>query len=266
MKTTTFLLIILSVFNACTQGSKHPQADLINKSTGEGLSPQQIILYADSIDASLNAMEKSVSLIYIAGESSFHVERYSFQGMPTMLVKYTGNEGISGNSEKYYFKDDSLILIKKNSKLMKDRNIVFTNDRIYLRKNIPFLEDQKTASSAEKLLPIPFKEIKTDQLNAINFQDSVQFLNDAIAGRNRFEMVFDQFIPGSDAASLLLKSKIPGGYTASLNVIQKDAFIDSLQQDPSLFRNQKLNLKWNIVNNEAVYVPVKVTSASGLNK
>ncbi|MGY4385248.1 hypothetical protein ACVWYN_002286 [Pedobacter sp. UYP24] len=266
MKATTFLLVILWVFSACKQSNRHPQAELINKNTTESLSTQQIILYADSIDESLKSMENYVSLIYINGESSFHVKKYSSQGKPTMLVKYTGNEGLSGNSEKYYFKQDSLILIKQNSKLTKDREIIFSNKRVYIRKNIPFLEEIKTASSVDALKPISFKEIKNNNLNTMNFQDTIQVLNDALAGKNSFELVFDQFIPGVEVGSLLLKSKIPGGYSANLNVHQKDDFIDSLAQYPSLFRNEKLKLKWTLINNNAVYVPVKLTSASGLNK
>ncbi len=264
MKAAIFLILILTVCCSCKQGNKHPQAELINKSTSESLNPRQIILYADSIDANLKAMEKSVSLIYIMAESSFHIEQYSFQGKPVLMVKYAGNEGLNINNEKYYFKDDSLILIKQNSKLIKERDIEYSNKQVYLRKNIPFLEEVKTASSVDALIPKAFKQFKNN--NPTHFQDSVQILNDALASSNRFEMIFDQFIPGSEASVLLLKSKIPGSYTSILSVFQKDAFIDSLQKDPSWFRNQKLNLKWNIINNEAVYVPVKLTSASGLNK
>lgn len=266
MKAAAVFLFILSFFCSCRQGGKHPQADLINKNATEGLTAQEIITYADSVDAGANSMEKSESLIYQTGASSFRVEEYFFQGKPIILVKFLSNEGVSGNSEKYYFKDDSLILIKQNSKKMEDRSVVFVNKRIYIRKNIPFMEEMRTAPSYTLVNSLPFAEIKNGGLLTTNYQDSVQILNDALAGRNSFEMVFDQFIPGKDLSTILLKSKIPGGYSASLNVNQKDGFIDSLTKDPSLFRDQKLHLKWKIDNNEVSYVPVNVTSASGLNK
>jgi alpha-galactosidase len=101
-----------------------------------------------------------------------------------------------------------------------------------------------------------------------NYGDSLNVLNDALSGVNTFEMVFDQYISAEAGSYLLLKSKLPGGYTASVKVNEKDPFIDSVETDPLVFKDTRLSFKWALKNNEALYVPVPVavTSANGLNK
>ena len=268
MRNLSLLFLLSIVILSCQQGPKHPQADLINQTAPTALTPQQIVQYADSIETGLGVMDKSVSLIYQSGETSFHVEKYSINGKPLVILKQSINEGISSNTEKYYFKNDSLVLIKQVASSTKASEHAIKDRRIYLRNNIPFKEDLRAAANVKTLNTMPFQEYRNTKLPATNYADSIQVMNDALAGVNNFEMVFDQYIAAESANFLLLKSKLPGGYTANIRVNERDPFIDSVITDPTVFKDTKLNFKWALQNNEALYVPVpvNVTSANGLNK
>jgi len=253
---------------SCQQGPKHPQADLINQTAPATLTPQETVQYADSIEAGLSALDKAVSLIYQSGEISFHVEKYGINGQPLVMVKQSNNEGIGSSIEKYYFKNDSLILIRQVATSTQSGDDAIKNKRIYLRNNIPFKEDIRTAATQKLINTLPFKEYRNAKPAATNYGDSISVMNDALAGTNNFEMIFDQYIAAEAVSFLLLKSKLPGGYTASVRVTTSDPLIDSVLRDPSVFKDTKLNFKWALHNNEVHYVPVptRVTSASGLNK
>jgi hypothetical protein len=264
-----FLLICLSILIvSCQQGPKHPQAELLSQQAPTAMNPQQIVQYADSIEVGIASLDKAVSLIYVSGENSFHVEKYSINGKPIVIIKQSRNEGISSSTEKYYFKNDSLVLIRKLAISSKTASDAVKNKRIFLRNNVPFKEDQKVAANQKELAKLPFQEYRNTKLAASNYADSLNVLNDAVAGINSFELVFDQYIAAEAGSYLLLKSKLPGGYTANVKVNEKDPFIDSVETDPLAFKDTKLSFKWALKNNEALYVPVpvNVTSANGLNK
>jgi hypothetical protein len=232
------------------------------------MTPQEIVQFADSIEAGLKVLDKSVSLIYLSGENAFHVEKYSINGKPMVMVKQSRNEGISTSTDKYYFKNDSLVLIRQVTTSSKASNEAVKNKRTFIRNNVPFKEDIRSAATQKELAKLPFQEYRNTKLPSTNYSDSLLILNDALAGTNAFEMVFDQFIAAEAGSYLLLKSRLPGGYTASVKVTERDPFIDSVETDPSVFKDTKLNFKWALQNNEVLYVPVpvKVTSANGLNR
>jgi hypothetical protein len=268
MRNLSLILILSISVCSCQQGPKHPQADLVSQKFPTTMTPQEIVQYADSIESGLKVLDKAVSLIYLSGENAFHVEKYSINGQPLILIKQSRNEGISTSTEKYYFKNDSLILIKTLISNSKSQNDAFKNKRIFIRNNVPFKEDLRSAANQKELAKLPFKEYRNAQLPSTNYSDSLNVLNDALAGTNNFEMVFDQYIAAEAGSYLILKSKLPGGYTATVKVNERDPFIDSVETDPAVFKDTKLSFKWALRNNEALYipVPVKVTSANGLNR
>lgn len=232
------------------------------------MNPREIVQYADSIEASIGDLDKAVSLIYTSGEKSFHIEKYSINGKPMVIVKLNRNEGISSSTEKYYFKNDTLVLIRQVASSRKSSHEAVKNQRIFIRNNVPFKEDLRFAANQEELAKLPFQEFRNTKLLSTNYADSTIVLNDALEGSNAFEMVFDQYIAAESGSYILLKSKLPGGYTANVKVNERDPFIDSLEMNPLVFKDTKLRFKWSLKNNEAIYVPVlvKVTSAKGLNR
>jgi hypothetical protein len=270
MKNNTHLLLFLfagMLFFACNNRTKHPQADLVNQSSPIPETEQSILQYADSIDTQQSNMEKQVSLIYQLEGLSLFVEKLSWNGKPALYIEHTGDQGLTDRSVKYYFKADSLLLIRESMKRTKAQEIVFEEKRTYLRNNTPFRQERRLATSSTSLQTRPFTDVKPSG-KIEDYAEKLALLNDALAGQNKFETVFDQYMPTPEGQYLLLKSKIPGGYNSSLLVKEEDALIDSIKQYPSLFKDTKLNLKWEINEKEAVYVPVaaKVTSASGLNR
>ncbi|MEJ7560363.1 MAG: hypothetical protein WKF66_18795 [Pedobacter sp.] len=268
MRNLSLVFLLSLAISSCQQGPKHPQADLLSLQSPATMTPQEIVLYADSIESGLAVLDKDVSLIYNSGENAFHVEKYSINGKPMIIIKQSHNEGISTSTEKYYFKNDSLVMIRQVASRSKSSNDAVRNRRIFIRNNVPFKEDFRFATSQKELAKLPFQEYRDTQLPSTNYSDSLIVLNDALAGTNNFEMVFDQYIASEAGSYLILKSKLPAGYTANVKVVERDPFIDSVETDPSVFKDTKLSFKWDLRNNEALYipVPVKVTSANGLNR
>ena len=79
MKSVYFLVIIgaFSTILGCNYiKSDHPQADL-NDANATNLTTKSIIQYTDSIDKNLSQFSKSTSLVYMLGDLSFFVEKYS---------------------------------------------------------------------------------------------------------------------------------------------------------------------------------------------
>jgi len=269
MKTSYILscLPVLFTIFSCNQQPKHPQADLIRQSAATAMTDKTIGVLADSIDANLTQLEKQSSLVYLQGEQSMYVERYSANGKAILYVEQQDNGLINSQTKKYYFKNDSLILIQENKKNNND----YTDTRIFLRNNIAFSKEQRKGNSASVLQTKPYlslKSIKDNTVKEDDYKQNIRTLDEAIAGNNQYEMRFDQFIDIPGENIIQLKSKAQNGYTASILVREPDAFIDSLKANPQSFRNEKLNFKWKVEDKEAVYVPVaaKVTSAKGLNK
>ncbi|HMI01199.1 MAG TPA: hypothetical protein VK541_01880 [Pedobacter sp.] len=269
MKTKPYLLLPFAsmLFFACNNQAKHPQADLVNQYSPIPETEQSILQYADSTDTQQNSMERQVSLIYQLEGLTLYVEKLSWNGKPALYIEHTSDQGLTDRSVRYYFKEDSLLLIRESIKRTKAQETVFEEKRTYLRNNTPFRQERRLATSASSLQTRPFTDIKPSG-KIEDYTEKLTLLNDALAGQNRFETVFDQYMPAPEGQYLLLKSKIPGGYNASLLVKEEDVLIDSIKQYPSLFKDAKLNLKWEINEKEAIYVPVaaKVTSASGLNR
>lgn len=267
---TTYLVFSFSALLGmcgCSQQPKHPQADLISQSAATAMTDKTIGILADSIDANLSQLEKQSSLVYLQGEQSMYAERYSSNGKAILYVEQRDNGLINSHTIKYYFKNDSLILVQENKKTNND----YTDTRIFLRNNIAFSKEQRKANSASGLQTKPYlslKSIKDQTVKEDDYKQNIRALDEAIAGSNQYEMLFDQFIDIPGENIIQLKSKAQNGYTASILVKEPDAFIDSLKADPQSFRNEKLNFKWKVEDKEAVYVPVaaKVTSAKGLNK
>ncbi|MCX2453296.1 hypothetical protein OQX61_18640 [Pedobacter sp. PLR] len=258
--------LLLSLFS-CSQQPKHPQADLINQSSATAMTDDTILRYADSINASLPALEKQSSLIFLQGEQSMYVEKYNTNGKPVLYEEYLDNKLISNQSKKYYLKNDSLVLLQEKIK----NNNGLTETRTFFRNNIAFKKEQRTASDDAALKKQPYLSVRsatTASQTTENEEKQLKTLEDAIAQNGLFAMHFEQFIDIPEESIIQLKGSGQNSYTANVIVRIPDALIDSLQKSPATFKNEKLNFKWEIADKEAVYVPVaaSITSAKGLNK
>lgn len=269
MKTFYILscLLVSLTIGSCRQQPKHPQADLIRQASATAMTDKTIRILADSIDANLSHLEKQSSLVYLQGEQSVYAERYNSNGKAILYLEQKDNGLINSSTKKYYFKNDSLILVQESVK----SNNEYTDTRVFLRNNIAFSKEQRKGNSAAALLTLPYlslKSIKDNSSKEDDYQQNIRTLDEAIAGNNQYEMLFDQYIDIPGENIIQLKSKVQNGFTASILVKEPDAFTDSLKTLPGNFKNEKLNFKWKVEDKEAVYVPVaaKVTSAKGLNK
>ena len=268
MKTLCLPFLLLLLYS-CQQKPKHPQAGLTSVETSVMTAPS-ILNYADSVDAGLNGLNKQTSLVYQLGDAAMYTEGYSANGKTLLYIQYFNNEGVSSQTGKYYFKNDSLILVRESSLTNRVNGSVYEDKRSFLRNNISFKKESRSASSAAALQTKPYALISASQTarRTGEFVEIVKILKDAISGANKFDLVFDHIIIVPPESHILLKSRIPNGYSANIVVNDTDLFIDSLINQPALFKNQKLHIKWEIKDKEAVYVPVaaRLTSASGLNK
>lgn len=249
--------------------STHPQSDLPEDGQ-TGMTDRSVLNYTASIDRDLSKFKKEFSLIYIAGDLSMYVEKYSKYADGMLYKTYATNGTISTTVKSYYFKNDSLILIKEHSKVLNEQGEVYKDIRTYMRNNVTFKMDSRTASSSAALVTSPYLLIQPveNKYPEESYTDNIKSINDAIRGTDKFEMVFDNITTYPEAHYINLKSKGPNNYKASLLVNTRDAFIDSLLNYPALFKDEKLSLRWKIQEQEAFYVPEAdtSTSASGLNK
>lgn len=268
MKFQYSLVLCLFIFGSCSQNTKHPQAEIINKSIPAAITEQSILHFADSVDANLNLLDKRSSLVYQLDESSSYIEQYSMNGIPVLYSEYTDNKGVKNMLNKYYFNNDSLVFINRSKKTFKENSEVFEERRIYLRNRIAFKQEIRASLSAANLKTKQFSAIDQADLSSENFTEKLKTLKDAIEGNEKFDLVFDSFLNSPNEKYILLRSKTPAGYNANILVTQNDLLIDSLIAEPMFFKDKKLKIKWEIINREAVYVPVaaNATSANGLKR
>jgi hypothetical protein len=267
MKIFCIPILLLFLFS-CNQKPKHPQAALINQGTASAMNEQEILQYADSIDANSKNLEKQISLVYQMGEKSMYAEQYNWNGTTMMYTEYISDEGISRQSSKYYFKNDSLVLVKEHHSMERESEGKYEDNRAYIRSNITFKKESRTAGTEVALKSKAYTTSQAPLKPSAEFAENISLLKDAIQASNKFEVIFDHISPASDESRIVLKSKLPDGYNADIVVKDSDPFIDSLIGRPELFKDKRLNIKWQVKDKEAVYVPVasSVTSARGLNK
>jgi len=271
MKSVYFLILIgiFSTLLGCKQfKADHPQAGLGDEHATD-LTAKSILHFVDSIEHNLTLFDKTTSLVYMLGDLSFYVEKYSSNNQPVLLIEHAFDGGISNNLKKYYFKNDSLIFEALRNQVSNDDGNVFKESRTYLRNNTVFRIEERTASAETEIRSLPFVNIPLSQ-NLSSDQshlDNIKTLNDIVNGTDKFEMVFEGITTYPDSRYIMLRNKIQNNYTAGILVKEKDAFIDSLLNKPIDFKDQKLKLAWVIKDREAVYVPVASnTSANGLKR
>jgi hypothetical protein len=271
MKSVYFLILagFFSTIWGCNPfKSDHPQA-AISTEHNTNLTAKNILQYADSIDQKIQRLTKTSSLVYLLGEQSFYVEKYTDNGTPILLVEHTANAGNNKSLKHYYFKNDSLVLERSSTETGNADGKIFKNVRTFLRSNTVFKQENRTAASLSAINSLPYIDVPLSQ-NATadqTYLSNVSSLNDVVDGKDKFEMVFENITTYPDSRYIILRSKIQNSYMASILVREKDPFIDSLLNDPIDFKDQKLNLNWEIKDHEAIYVPVASnTSANGLNK
>jgi hypothetical protein len=272
MKTIYLLClgVLLLTFQSCNYFKpKHPQADLPEDGS-TGMTEKTILNFAGSIDRTLKNFKKEISLVYTTGDISMYVEKYSEYNNGMLYNIYSANGNISNTVKSYYFKNDSLILVKEQSNIRNEEGDVYKDIRTYLRNNVTFRIDSRTAASEEAIQTLPYLLVQPaeNKYPQESFAADIKGINDAILGADKFEMVFDNITTYPESHYINLKNRRLNTYKAAILVNTKDAYIDSLLSMPALFKDEKLKLKWNIVDNEAVYVPVAdtTTSASGLNR
>lgn len=236
--------------------SDHPQAEIADPHATD-LNTKSILAYSDSIDKNIAKFDRSFSLVYLLGDLSFYVEQFSLNNQTVMLIEHIYNGANNKSLKKYYFKNDSLIFQKINTELANDEGKIFKDVRTYLRSNTVFKTETRTASALATLNAQPFIDVPLSQQATPDqsYLTAISSLKDVLHGNDKFEMVFDNITTYPDSRYIILKSKMQNNYISSIAVREKDAFIDSLLNDPINFKDQKLNFKWKIEDQEAVYVP-----------
>ena len=258
MKLYGFLLLglVIATVAGCNQfKSKHPQANLSDDFKTTDLTSKSVLHFKDSIDKNLHLLPKSQSLVYMLGDLSFYVEKYG----TILFVEHAYNGAESNSLKKYYFRNDSLILYQTSDELANEVGVVFKDQRTYLRNHTVFKKDGRTAVSVGALKSLAFIDIPLSENTNPDksYLDNVSSLKNILNGTDKFDMVFESIRTYPDSRYITLRSKEPNSYTASILVKERDAYIDSLLNYPILFKDKKLNFKWEVVDREAVYVPAK---------
>lgn len=250
--------LLLLIISGCNEQPKHPQANLIKQASATSMTDKSIIEFTDSLNAAMPTFDKETSLIYQKDGVSMYVEKYSRNGKPLLYVQHLNNASISNNLKSYYFKNDSLILIRESLSNTKDTPPSYTESRTYLRNNIVFKKDYHKASSLAALKRQPYTAPSTAKTNPEEVTDYTKLiaeLDQMLMGTGPFELFFDQIISLPEERTIQLKSKDRNGYSANIVVNQVDIFIGDLLRNSSKYKNTPLKLKWKIVDQEAVYIP-----------
>lgn len=262
-------LIILGMAAGCnSSGVKHPQSELVDQPSSTGMNEKSINLLRLTLDKSLSNLNKSSSLIYTIGDGSLYVERYDATNGDQLYIERFNNDLDKWN-RKYYFKNDSLVLVSESVMQNAADGSLFKDTKTYLRNFVVFKRAARTATTEAAITTQAFQNIpKLAEAPQSDYRDSIAKLDDALQQRNNFEMVFDKVSLYPDASFVVLKSKTSNGYSAAIQFAKKDSFIDSLINYPEIFKGEKLKLKWKVSNGQAIYVPEgsSSTSASGLNR
>ncbi len=257
MKVYTFLIIAListTIFSCNPFKADHPQANLSDENKTTDLTSKSILSYKDSIDKNLQHFQKSQSLVYMLGDLSFYVEKYD----TVLFIEHAYNGAESNSIKKYYFRNDSLILLQSSTALANEENVAFKEERTYMRNHTVFKKDGRTATSATALATLAFIDIPLNENTTPDksYLDHVAELKNVLNGTNKFDMVFESIRTYPDTRYITLQSKDPNSYTASILVKERDGFIDSLLNYPILFKDKKLDFRWEILDREAIYVPL----------
>lgn len=253
-----FVLMVLLISQiGCKQfKSDHPQATL-NDAFATDLTPKSIAKYTDSIDKTITQLNKTTSLLYFLGDVSFYAEKYTGNNGTVLMVEHAFNGGNSKSLKKYYFRNDSLILERVSTEIDNGDGMIFKDSQTFLRSNTVFKTESRTSPALTTLRSMPFVDVPLSQNQTPDqsYLNDVNSLNEVINGQNKFDMVFDNITTYPDSRYIILKSKNQNGYMATVLVREKDALIDSLLNDPINFKDQKLKIRWEIKDHEAVYVP-----------
>lgn len=258
---------LLLLFSSCQQKPKHPQAGIINQSSTTALDEKAVIAFAEDIEHSKDNLKKLSSLVYNRGQENFFVEHYFNDHGDQVLVAHQQTlPTMEESSKRYYFRNDSLILVTASTEEIVGNEKSYEESRTYLRNYTVFKRESKVANSASELSTAAFQPAKT--VPAEDYKASVSRMMDALQRKNDFELVFDKITRFPDASFISLKSANPNGYTAQVELQTADAFVDSLIHDPVHFRNSKINFNWKVEDMQAIYVPSGSTSTSarGLNR
>jgi hypothetical protein len=256
MKVYSFLLltiILTSLFGCNRFKADHPQANLTDENMTTDLTAATIIHYTDSVDKNLHQFTKTESLVYMLGDLSFYVEQYG----NTLFVERAYNGAESNSLKKYYFRNDSLLLFTTKQELSNEDGTLFKEERVYLRNHTVFKKDSRTAVSASALKSLAFIDIPlSDNVSPDKiYLNNVSSLQNALKGDDKFDMIFESIRTYPDSRYITLRNKEQNGYSASVLVKGRDAFIDSLLNYPMLFKDKELKFKWKVLDREAVYVP-----------
>ncbi|PST84213.1 hypothetical protein C7T94_05690 [Pedobacter yulinensis] len=264
-------MLVALFSSACNKlRSDHPQAGIDRDTTATSLNAANITHYADSIEKMRTQAEKAYSLVYMLGGSSFYTEKYSLRDEPVLYIEHIVN-GNGSTTKCYYLRNDSLVLHKEASTLSNDDAEVFKESRTFFRNGVGFKTDSRTASMYEALQNQPFLTVQPgDDPAAVpaykNLLANLETLEDALHRRNRFDMVFDNITAHPEAAYIVLKSKDPNGYTSSVLVKDRDAWVDSVENNVGMFKDKHLNVRFRIENGEAIYAGSEADQMAGATK
>ena len=259
MKSVYFLMIIglFSTVTGCNPfKSDHPQAEIADPYDTD-LNAKTILQYTATIDKNITNYTKKSSLVYLLGDLSFFVEKFTQNGQTVLLVEHSFSGGSNKSLKSYYFRNDSVVLEKNDSELANEGGKTYKNIRTFFRNNTIFKIENRTATSVATINSLPYIDLPLSQNTTADqtHLSNVTALNDVVDGKDKFDMVFENITTYPDSRYILLRSKIQNSYMASILVQDRDPFIDSLLNDPINFKDQKLNISWIIKDHEAVYVP-----------
>jgi hypothetical protein len=141
-----------------------------------------------------------------------------------------------------FFKDDLPVYIEEYETIMGDEFMIYRQRRVYFNGAIVLKAYEKTASSEEELVQVPFKET-TMTMNMFDFNRAKQ----SVRQQGDYEMKFGEFLVFDLQAYLILENE-ESGYSVAIYILKGDGLVDALYTDPEAYQGKTIHVYHEFMN------------------
>ena len=220
------------------------------KTKNELNSIASILVYKDSVDRSVNDLQKNKSLPYTTDDYTFLLTSYSRNDKTVMLIE-KGESGEFENKEKrYYLKNGNLVLYTETVVKRSD-SLRIRESRAFYSNGRHFLSEIRGAGDTVSLAERKFQR-STPLL--VNVKKTFKHFHDALNQKGQFDLAFEAIVEYPKARYIVLQHPNVNPYRSSLLIRKQDDFISELIKDPADYRGRKLKMSWRKQGDEYVYL------------
>jgi hypothetical protein len=223
--------------------------------SGQLSNEYEIFRFANSVDAQLSQCSLEKSMIYTLGDYSFYIEKYLSKGRPVLYVEKQISEKF-GTLVKYCYVKDLKPIFLSEKEFFSNREKPHSVTNTFFKDGTAFSSETKSASTLQEINLAMFQKAEVKKHNKTI---GIEFFEDAIAKRGKFDLLFDRITQCPKAKYLILSRSEANSFRVPVKVEKEDEFIRAISTDPGSFRGARLDIRCKINhNNELVYVAGRI--------